>query len=511
MGTVAGMHGIDDAGGRAGSARRAELIARAGSLAAALADGSLPLRQTITLSEAVVLGLLAQDVRTYLTVLGHGSTDIGEMLRIYGAAGLLRTVPMHHETAAAHAASALRWTTGEKAAVVTSIGPGALQAMAGSLVSASDGLGVWHLYGDETTEDEGPNMQQIPKHEQGLFLRLCSTMGHAYSLHTPAAVGPALRRGGNVVDHPYRPGPFYLLLPLNTQPSELVDFNLHELPVGPPPAIGPANDRAGFRAACDQIRRARQVVVRVGGGATGMTAELIELLDAVDGVAVIAPRATGAVPYGHPRVAGVGGTKGSIAGNFVMEHADLLISIGSRSVCQSDCSRTGYPNVRHVININADVDAAMHYNETTALVGDARTTTAELVAALRASGDLTDGAQRSEWLERCAAAKQEWAAFKQARYDHPRLHDPVWSSEVLTQPAAIKIATDWARSIDARVFFDAGDVQANGFQIVEDDAPVGCSPRRERAIWVSPRRPSWRGRSPVSPFTVSRSPATGRS
>jgi 3D-(3,5/4)-trihydroxycyclohexane-1,2-dione acylhydrolase (decyclizing) len=40
---------------------------------------------------------------------------------------------------------------------------------------------------------------------------------------------------------------------------------------------------------------------------------------------------------------------------------------------------------------------------------------------------------------------------------------------VLGQPAAIKVAADFAKSIDAVKFFDAGDVQANGFQIVEDD------------------------------------------
>ena len=40
---------------------------------------------------------------------------------------------------------------------------------------------------------------------------------------------------------------------------------------------------------------------------------------------------------------------------------------------------------------------------------------------------------------------------------------------MLTQPAAIKIVADFAKQIDAAKFFDAGDVQANGFQIVEDD------------------------------------------
>ncbi|MEV4255909.1 thiamine pyrophosphate-binding protein, partial [Spirillospora sp. NPDC049652] len=211
---------------------RARRIAEAGGVEQALDSGAIPARVSLALSEALVLGLLRQHVRKFVVVFGHGSTELAEVLRVYEDAGLVRTYAVRHETEASHAAAALRWVTGEKAAVVTSIGPGALQAMAGSLVASSDGLGVWHLYGDETTEDEGPNMQQIPRPEQGLFLRLTSAMGPAYSLHTPRALPTALRRGLNTVDHPYRPGPFYLLLPLNTQPQVITDFNLRELPGG---------------------------------------------------------------------------------------------------------------------------------------------------------------------------------------------------------------------------------------------------------------------------------------
>jgi 3D-(3,5/4)-trihydroxycyclohexane-1,2-dione acylhydrolase (decyclizing) len=49
------------------------------------------------------------------------------------------------------------------------------------------------------------------------------------------------------------------------------------------------------------------------------------------------------------------------------------------------------------------------------------------------------------------------------------LFDEVWQRNVLTQPAALKTVTEWARSHDAVTYFDAGDVQANGFQVNEDD------------------------------------------
>ena len=67
--------------------------------------------------------------------------------------------------------------------------------------------------------------------------------------------------------------------------------------------------------------------------------------------------------------------------------------------------------------------------------------------------------------------KRAWQAFKAERISHPVLMDEYWGGPVLTQPAAIKIATDWAKAQDAVCFFDAGDVQANGFQIVEDERP----------------------------------------
>ncbi|MCH2130874.1 MAG: thiamine pyrophosphate-dependent enzyme [Pirellulaceae bacterium] len=448
---------------------RAKVIAAAGGIDEAIASGQLSERIDTTLSEALVLGLLQQDVRRYLVVLGHGSTEIGEVLRVYEEAGVIQTYAVRHETAASHAATALRWVTGEKAAVVTSIGPGAMHAFAGSLATASDGLGVYYLFGDETTEDEGPNMQQIPKHEQHLFLKLCSTMGNAYCLHTPLSLPTALRRGLNTIDHPYRGGPFFLLLPMNTQPASMKDFNLQELPVGTPPSLGPAQDDGRYQQAAKAVAKAKRVVVRIGGGGRDAGPQIDQFLELADGVAITSPLVSGVIPYEHPRNMTVAGSKGSICGNHAQDRADLLVAIGSRFVCQSDSSRTAYPNVEQVININADLEAATHYGNAMALVGDAAATLEKLNEALQQEQTVAPGTE-SDWFRECVAKKQEWDSFKAERYNQPTLQDSVWGGQVLTQPAAIKVAADWARSQgDVVNFFDAGDVQANGFQVVEDD------------------------------------------
>ena len=413
--------------------------------AAALAGNTLPGCLDLTLSEALVLGLLRQEVRTYFTVFGHGSTELGEVLRLYQEAGLVRVFGLRSEIEASHAATALRWVTGEKAAVVTSIGPGALQALAASLVPASDGIGVWYLFGDETSEDEGFNMQQVPKHAQGLFLQLAAGMGQAYSLHTPLALPTALQRGAATVDHPTRPGPFYLLMPMNTQAAWLPGFNLDELPEACQVSLGAAE--ADYALAAQWIREARRIVVKVGGGGRNAGPELASLLERSGGVLVHTPIATGCIPYHHPQNMSVGGSKGSLPGNYAMENADLLIAVGTRAVCQSDCSRTGYPNVKRVINLNADLEDATHYHHTLALVGDVRRTLEKLNQALE-----TGREAQSRLAGGLCRAESRLAKLQGGTRRHPILQDEYWGAPVLTQPAAIQIATDLGKKAGRGLF-----------------------------------------------------------
>jgi hypothetical protein len=108
--------------------QRARAIASAGGIDQALAQGLLPNIVSVTVSEGVVLGLLRQGVRKYLGILGHGTTDLGEVLRIYTEEGVTHFYSCRNEVAMAHAATALAWIFHETPAIVTSIGPGALQA-----------------------------------------------------------------------------------------------------------------------------------------------------------------------------------------------------------------------------------------------------------------------------------------------------------------------------------------------------------------------------------------------
>ena len=62
--------------------KRAREIKKYGTVQKAVAAGALEQFQDISLSEAVVLGLVNQGVKNFVGIFGHGMTDVGEALRI---------------------------------------------------------------------------------------------------------------------------------------------------------------------------------------------------------------------------------------------------------------------------------------------------------------------------------------------------------------------------------------------------------------------------------------------
>ena len=103
--------------------------------------------------------------------------DVGEVLRIYEEENAVKTVNVRNEVEASHVAAMLRWKYNEVPAVFTSIGPGALQAAAGSLVPLANGLGIYYLMGDETSHSEGLTCSKSPKESRNCFCGSCQHLG----------------------------------------------------------------------------------------------------------------------------------------------------------------------------------------------------------------------------------------------------------------------------------------------------------------------------------------------
>ena len=86
------------------------------------------------------------------------------------------------------------------------------------------------------------------------------------------------------------------------------------------------------------IAGAAKVAIKAGGGTRGHDAAIRRLAEAAGAAVILSPGSTGVLPDAHAQNMHVGGSKGSISGNYAMAEAELLIIIGSRAVCQADCS-----------------------------------------------------------------------------------------------------------------------------------------------------------------------------
>src|SRR5262249_13649744 len=147
------------------------------------------------------------------------------------------------------------------------------------------------------------------KEEQGLFGQMTAIMGRSYVLHTPEALRDALRRGALTVNHPYRAGPFYLLLPLNTQPARLT-LNLAALPDQPNlPPLAPASDDA-IEEAAKLLAKAKRPAMKAGGGTRGHDAAIRKLAEVSGCAVILSPGSTGVLPDAHLQNMHVGGSKG---------------------------------------------------------------------------------------------------------------------------------------------------------------------------------------------------------
>ena len=83
-------------------AKRAQWFKSHGGVNAVVEAGLLSNTVSLGLTEVLVLGLIRQGVTKFLMILGHGSTEFGETLRVYESAGLVKGFQFRNEVEMAH-------------------------------------------------------------------------------------------------------------------------------------------------------------------------------------------------------------------------------------------------------------------------------------------------------------------------------------------------------------------------------------------------------------------------
>jgi acetolactate synthase-1/2/3 large subunit len=289
-------------------------------------------------------------------------------LPIYDAASRrddIEVVNVRHEQAAAHAADAYSRATGELCAVLTSTGPGAVNAVPGLYEAAFVSSRVLMITGQIESRFLGKGKGFLHEHEtQSDMLRsVCravATVRYTEDISREIArVADDIRRG--------RPQPGAVEIPIDLQ-YRVADVELH----GTPDVVPVVPDANLLDQAADQLQKAERPLIWAGGGVNiaGAAAELTALAERLGAPVVTTIEGRGAIPEDHELCLGFRSDRGRMAELF--EDADLLFAVGTRF--QNYATRVW--NLRlpeQLIHLDADVGViGRNYPASLAVVGDAR-------------------------------------------------------------------------------------------------------------------------------------------
>ncbi|GAA4847061.1 5-guanidino-2-oxopentanoate decarboxylase [Saccharopolyspora rosea] len=352
-----------------------------------------PAAGRMTGGEAVVAALAAHGVDTAFGIPGTHNLGIYAHLPSYG----IRHALPRHEQGAAFAADGYARVTGRPGVVLTTTGPGALNAATGLAQSYSDSVPVLLVSPGEPLDHpaHGNGMLHEVKDQSAALAAVCAASNRVRSVaEIPVAVAQefAALRGG-------RPRPRHLEIPL-----DLVDAAAEVRPAAPVPVPAVRPDPAVVAEAVRVLAEARRPGVVVGGGARAAAAELGELVRLLGAPTATTANGKGVLAEDDPLALGAGLHHPAVR-EFLAD-CDAVLAVGTELAPADTWDQPLHPG-GPLVRIDVDpVQAVTNAEPDVVVVADAACALRELAGAL--PGAPPPGADRAaRWRRRIAAQARD--------------------------------------------------------------------------------------------------------
>lgn len=283
------------------------------------------------LSDYIVCFFKEKGVEDIFMVTGGGCMHL---VNSFGNSATMKYWCTHHEQAAAMAAEGYSKMKNDVGLVLVTSGPGATNTITGVLDCYQDSTPVIFISGQakskQTVHGAGiPGLRQFGVQEADIVSIVQGITKMAVEITDPCSIRYYLEKAFYEATNA-RPGPVWLSIPLDVQSSEIEPFSLRGY--RPEHTLVGKDLEEKIQDVRKMIQTAKRPVIIAGHGirlANGCP----EFSKAVAdwGIPVVTPfMGIDVVEENHPCNIGRVGTKGTRAGNFAMQNADLIISIGSR-------------------------------------------------------------------------------------------------------------------------------------------------------------------------------------
>lgn len=284
------------------------------------------------LSDYVVKFFEKQRVENMFMVSGGGCMHL---VNSFGSSERIKFWCTHHEQAAAMAAEGYAKMKNDLCVVLTTSGPGATNTITGVLDCYQDSIPVVFISGQakskQTVYNSGiESLRQFGVQEANIIPIVQSITKYAVEVNEPMKIRYYLEKAVYEAKSG-RPGPVWLSIPLDVQSANV---NVEELEGFAEPdekdRYMPTEEEMHYFS--EELKKAKRPVIIAGHGIRLAGAcELLETFVHRCKIPVVTPIMGIDVLAGEDECnIGRVGTKGTRAGNFAMQNADLILSFGSR-------------------------------------------------------------------------------------------------------------------------------------------------------------------------------------
>jgi len=326
----------------------------------------------------------------------------------------LKAICNHHEQASAMAAVSYAKYNGNFGVAYVTTGCGGTNAITGVLNAWQDNVPCMFISGQskrkETIANSGLKLRQFGVQEANIVPIVSSITKYAVMVNEPKEIAYHLDKAV-YLSKLGRPGPVWLDVPLDVQGAvvnyetlrrlteeekrELIDYKEE-----------PTNEE--IEEVKKILRKSKRPIIIAGQGIRiGKAIEEFKEFIEKNNIPYVASRlGIDLLPSSHRLFIGRIGNKGDRAGNFAVQNADLVLSIGSRL----SVSSTGheYKNfAREAKIIVVDIDKEEHKKGTVRIDKFINADCKKFLDVINKEGRITDSLSE-EWLKKCSSWKNKY-------------------------------------------------------------------------------------------------------
>lgn len=274
--------------------------------------------------------LISKGVTDVFSVVGGGAMHLNDALGHHKG---LKVTYNHHEQACAMAAEAYARIENKPAVVCVTTGPGGTNALTGVCGAFVSSIPMIVISGQVRTETSvfqsglklrSKGIQEFDIENVARYMtKYCITIRNPLEIryHLEKAIFEAIDG---------RKAPVWLDIPLDVQAANIETDELQGFSA--PQEISQPIKQEKIEVLIKEIQKSNRPLIIVGNGVRLANAhtEFLEMIEKLQIPVVVTTAGVDGLWNTHPLYVGITGTTGSRAGNFAVQNADLIFSIGSR-------------------------------------------------------------------------------------------------------------------------------------------------------------------------------------